>query len=100
MLGSLVYFPPEYLLTAFSTAWPWIFAGLASYFLFAAMLMEMLWRYRVVYFLLFLGVIEVFFLEGFYGSYRDWSLILPIVTLSLACLPLLAAYRFRKGLTL
>lgn len=99
-IAAVVYFPLDFLWTSASTVWPWLFAGLASYFLFASMLLEMLWRYRVVYLLVFLGIIQVYFLSGFYGSYRDWKFILPIITMSMAYLPLLAAYRFRKGLTL
>jgi len=98
--GAFIYFPSEYLLTAASQTWPWVLAGAAAYLLFAAILLEMLWRYRVVYLLFFLAMIQVYFLDGFYGAYRSLNLLLPAVTASLVLLPLLAAYRFRKGLTI
>lgn len=98
LAGAWRYFPPDYLATATSTLGPWLLAGVAGYALIAAALLEGHWRHRVFHLLLGLAVVRVYYLGELYGVYRNLWWILGPGTFLLLTLPLLAAYRFRKGL--
>jgi hypothetical protein len=72
-------------------------AGVASYLMFAAIQLEMLWRYRVVLLMFYLGLIQLYYLDAFYGAYAGLWWLIP-ATFSLGLIPLACAYRFRRGM--
>lgn len=92
------YYPWEFLGTALSILLPWGLAGITAYFIVAGILLEQSWRFRVVYLLLLPGVVRLFFLDGFYGAYSEAMIWLVPVTAAWISLPVIACYRFRKGI--
>jgi hypothetical protein len=98
VITGWVYFPVEFQRNLFLTLVPWVLAGLASYLLTAALLLENTWRYRVFYLLLGGAALRLFFLGDFYDVYQRVLAGFAIWTAALFLLPLLSSYRFRKGL--
>ncbi|MCS7091513.1 MAG: hypothetical protein RMN51_05630 [Verrucomicrobiota bacterium] len=92
------YFPLEFQRNLALTLAPWFLAGYAGYLLTATVLLESAWRYRLFHLLLGGAALRLFFLGEFYDVYQRILPGLTLWTCALFVLPLLSAYRFRKGL--
>lgn len=95
---GLWYFPIEFAGTALSILTPWLLAGVTAYFIASGVLLEQNWRFRITYLILLVGVVRLFFLDGFYHAYTPALLWIVPVTAAWISLPIIACYRFRKGL--
>ena len=98
VLGGGIYFPMEWLKNLFWVMSPWALSGFGAYLTTAALLLEVRWKYRIVYLLVCGGMLRLFLMDGFYDAYAyllPWML---LWTIGLILLPLLASYRFRKGM--
>lgn len=95
---GLWYYPVEFAGTALSILLPWSLAGVSAYFITSGILLEQSWRFRVVYLMLLVAVVRLFYLDGFYFSYMPAMLWILPVTAAWISLPIIACYRFRKGL--
>ncbi|MCD8483280.1 MAG: hypothetical protein LR015_11830 [Verrucomicrobia bacterium] len=73
-------------------------AGVTAYFIASGVLLEQNWRFRITYLILLVGVVRLFFLDGFYHAYTPALLWIVPVTAAWISLPIIACYRFRKGL--
>ena len=94
---SKMFFAGQIVTGAFITIFPWIWSGVAAYFLVGLIVMEPIWKYRIMY-----AIVSVFFL-GLYlksvltASYVPVNPVLFVLSILLSISMLFSAYRFRKG---
>lgn len=96
-LLSFIYFPSDIFLPALSSVLPWFLCGLAIYNFTALIVLEPLWKYRVLYLLVLVLFIPVYLQNGVTGAYSKINFILTILTLATSFSLLYSGYRFRKG---
>jgi len=89
--------PKEIMQASLSSIFPWFMAGFAAYFLGALITLEVIWKYRIAYFLAASAFILFYFESGLSGSYALINGKLVILTLLLSISLTFSAYRFRKG---
>ncbi|MBO9634438.1 MAG: hypothetical protein J7578_15090, partial [Chitinophagaceae bacterium] len=94
---SLVYFPVEIVNKTALSLIPWFLSGLAAYFLSSFVILEPIWKYRILYLITGGAFITLFFKSNVSGSYQPAILPLLICVLMLSISSLFSIYRFRKG---
>lgn len=98
MLGlSVFWFPGEIIGAMVVSVTPWFLAGLAAYSLGALVILEPVWLYRILYFLVAAAFIPLFLKSSVAGGYAPALLPLLLITLLLSIALLFSGYRFRKG---
>jgi hypothetical protein len=96
---SSFYLPIEFLISFSYTICPWFLAAISGYIFTELFLLEGNRFYKVFIALLGLGFIRNLFYVEFYNTYLHLLLPIGIITTALFFTPLLASYRFRKGLS-
>lgn len=94
---SLVYFPVEIVNKTAVSIMPWFLSGLAAYFLASFVILEPIWKYRILYMLTGGAFLTLFYKSNVSGSYQTAILPLIICVLMLSISSLFSIYRFRKG---
>lgn len=94
---SLVYFPVEIVNKMAVSIIPWFLSGLAAYFLASFVILEPIWKYRILYILTGGAFITLFYKSNVSGSYQPAILPLLVCVLMLSISSLFSIYRFRKG---
>lgn len=94
---SLVYFPVEIVNKTAVSIMPWFLSGLAAYFLASFVILEPIWKYRILYMLTGGAFLTLFYKSNVSGSYQPAILPLIICVLMLSISSLFSIYRFRKG---
>jgi len=91
------YFAKEMVQAAIISVTPWFLAGFAAYFMATLIIMEAIWKYRMVYFITACAFISLYFEYSIAGGYGPVNLKLSLLTLLVSVSLLFSAYRFRKG---
>lgn len=94
---SLVYFPAEIVNKTAITITPWFLSGLAAYFLSGFVVLEPIWKYRILYIITGGAFITLFFKSNVAGAYQPAILPLTVCVLMAGISSLFSIYRFRKG---
>lgn len=94
---SYTFFPIEIVIGAITSVYPWFLAGLTGYFLVALVVLEPVWKYRILY-----AVIGGFFATIYLQSavtegYGPVNTVLSVLTVGLSIALIFSGYRFRKG---
>lgn len=79
------------------TMLPWYIAGIATYFLFAAICLEPTWKRRLLYFVLTLLLLRIFFLSPQPQAYTAFLSLLFPYSLLLSFFVSLSVARFKQG---
>ncbi len=97
MLITGKFFPGEVVSSVVLTVLPWVLAGFVGYFATAMILIEPIWKVRIILMLIFYGFIGFFYFDFFYNTYaRSWPYFL-LLTLAHSVFILYSGYRFRRG---
>jgi len=96
---SSFYLPKEFIVSLFYTALPWFFAAINGYIFTELFLLEGNKLYKVFIALLGFSFIRNLLYTEFYNTYLHLLWPIGIITVALFFTPLLASYRFRKGLS-
>ncbi len=94
---SALYLPWEIIGAMVVSVTPWFMAGLAAYYLGALVILEPVWLYRLLYFLVAAAFVPLFLAKSVAGGYAPALLPLLLLTLLLSIALLFSGYRFRKG---
>lgn len=76
---------------------PWFLAGFAAYFLVGLIVLEPVWKYRILYSVAAAAYIPLYLKYGMAGAYAPIILKLALLTVLISVSLLFSAYRFRKG---
>lgn len=95
--GSAIFFPSDIITLTLITAIPWFLGGLATYSMVALVLLEPVWRYKILYALISYGFVSQFYLGAGLGEYAPSILSLTVLMLASSIVVLFSGYRFRKG---
>lgn len=90
-------FPPEILKSALVTIAPWYLSGIAAYFAVAAICIEPSWKKRIVLILIAIGIVKLFYISSFPGSFYFFLPVLPFIALIYILFTGLSVYRFKAG---
>ncbi len=97
MVITAKFFPAEVVSSVTITVLPWILAGFVGYFATAMILIEPLWKVRIILMLIFYGFVGLFYFDFYYNTYaRSWPFFL-VLTLFHSVFILYSGYRFRRG---
>lgn len=91
-----IYFPSEVILYVLKIWLPWSIAGLATYFLTSAIIVEPIWIRRLIMIPFALGFIHVFF--DIFNHTAQLILFLTILSLFSSTLVLFSGYHFKRGI--
>lgn len=94
---SSIYFPSNVILPSLLSITPWFLAGFSTYYLVALIVLEPVWKYRFLYFIVTAAFIPLFLESGLAGAYAPANLMLALFTVLLSISLLFSGYRFRKG---
>lgn len=94
---SGIFFPSEMVADMIVSVLPWFLAGLTAYFFIALVVLEPIWKFRVIYTLVGVFFISLYLKHAAIGAYVTSNLSLTVLTLLLSITLLFSAYRFRKG---
>ena len=94
---GLVYFPSEIVEKTAVTILPWFYSGLATYFLASFVVLEPIWKYRILYILTGGAFITLFYKSNTAGAYQPALLPLLLCVMMASISSLFSIYRFRKG---
>ncbi len=94
---SIVYFPPEIIIATFITITPWFLCGFTAYFLAGLIILEPVWKYRLLYFLAGATFSTVYLEKAVTGANIPTIPILIFFSVALSISILFSGYRFRKG---
>jgi hypothetical protein len=94
---GLVYFPVEIVNKTAVSILPWLFSGLAAYFLAGFVILEPIWKYRILYIITGGAFISLFYKSNVSGAYQPALLPLLAFVMMLSISSLFSIYRFRKG---
>ncbi len=94
---GIVYFPYEILKLASLTVFPWFLSGLAAYFLTSFVILEPIWKYRILYMLAGGAFLTLFYKSNRAGAYQPAIVPLAACVLLTSISSLFSIYRFRKG---
>ncbi len=97
LIGSRLFFPFEIVAGSFVTILPWFMGGFVIYFLGALVILEPLWRFKIMYAAVSIAFIFIYYQSAPMSGYAHiiWKLI--ILTFCLMGTLLFSGYRFRKG---
>lgn len=94
---STIFFPSEIIIAAIITITPWFLSGFAIYYLITVIVLEPVWKYRLLYAIVAGTFIPIFLKTAHAGSYAPTILILLVLVIILSISLLFSGYRFRKG---
>ncbi|WP_319481117.1 hypothetical protein [uncultured Draconibacterium sp.] len=94
---SLVYFPAEIIQSALTSVAPWFLCGFVVYFLTALIVLEPVWKYRFLYFLVTATFVPIYLQAATARAYSPALPLLIVFTFLLSVVLLFSGYRFRKG---
>lgn len=92
-----VYFPTEIVNKTAVSITPWFLSGLAAYFLSSFVILEPIWKYRILYIITGGAFITLFYKSNVAGAYQPALMPLLLCVLMLSISSLFSIYRFRKG---
>ncbi len=94
---TAVYFPSEVLTSVLLTIAPWILAGIISYLVLSAVIIEPRWIRRVILFVIGSGFVNALLIVGSFKLYERALLQLAILGSFFALGIIFSAHRFRRG---
>jgi hypothetical protein len=94
---SKLYFPNQIFYAAIVSISPWYLAGFAAYFLIGLIVLEPVWKFRFLYFLIGASYLPIYMESAVIAGYGPLNGKLLILTALISCSLLFSAYRFRKG---
>lgn len=94
---STLFFPAEIIRASLISITPWFLCGFAIYFLTALIVLEPVWKYRLLYLLVAGTFVPVYLESAATGGYAPALPILVLFTVVLSISLLFSGYRFRKG---
>ena len=94
---STLFFPWEMVYDALVSVLPWFLAGLSAYFLVALVVLEPVWKFKILYFLISALMVNLYINPAATAAYGPINPYLSIITVLLSISLLFSAYRFRKG---
>lgn len=95
--ASSYFFPSDIFVPSLISIVPWFLGGIATYFVTALVLLEPVWKFRGLFFLIGAGYITFFYQSSVIGAYKPILISLFIQTAFLSIVVLFSGYRFRKG---
>lgn len=96
-LLSLAYFPAEIIQSALISVTPWFLCGFVVYFSTALIVLEPVWKYRLLYLLVTVTFVPIYLQTSAAGAYSPALPLLIVFTVLLSVTLLFSGYRFRKG---
>jgi hypothetical protein len=97
LLLSSAFFPQEIVISSLISIVPWLLSGYAVYFLIGLIVLEPIWKYRVLYTISSSFYITLYLKTAITGAYAPINILLSIATIVLSISLLFSGYRFRKG---
>lgn len=94
---SRIYLPSEMVYETVVSVYPWFLAGLTAYFLVALVVLEPVWKYRVLYSVTGGLFLPVYLMSAPTAAYGTVNGLLTVFSVSLSVALLFSACRFRKG---
>ena len=94
---SHLFFPQEIINNAIITILPWFLSGYAAYYLIALIILEPVWKYRILYTIISVFYITFYLEKAIQGAYAPLIIQLTIFTMILSISLLFSGYRIRKG---
>lgn len=94
---SYIWFPAEIVNGAIITTTPYFLSGFAAYFLTALIVLEPVWKYRLLYTIVAAAFVPIYFNKTIIGGYLPALPLLTVFTIILSISLLFSGYRFRKG---
>ncbi len=96
--GMLIYYPIELVNASVSALLPYVMAGLASYFFAMWVVVEPVWRRRVVSLLVWIGTMSIFMIDSAkLTSYSSAILTLTLLLIGSWVCSLYSSARFKDG---
>ncbi len=81
---STIYFPSDIILPALISITPWFLAGFAIYYLVAFIILEQVWKYRLLYIVFAATIIPVFIESSIAGGYAPANPLLAVLVIVLS----------------
>ncbi len=97
LAAGYVFFPSNIVHSALGTILPWYLLGLSAYSLASYIILEPMWKRRILYILFAVGFGKLFLNAWFYNIYDRVLLIMIVVTLLLSVSVIYSGHRFKKG---
>lgn len=94
---STIYFPSNIILPALASITPWFLSGFATYYLTALIVLEPVWKYRILYLVVAVAFIPLYFQSSATGAYAPANFGLALLVIITSVSLLFSGYRFRKG---
>ncbi len=94
---SNYYFGSEITIATLISITPWFLSGLTAYFMVALIVLEPIWKFRILYTAAALMFVPLYLKSGMIGAYATINVQLALLTLLISVSLLFSAYRFRKG---
>lgn len=91
------FFGSEITIAALISIIPWFMSGLAAYFMVALVVLEPIWKYRILYAFAAIIFVPLYLKPGMIGAYATINIQLALLTVLISVSLLFSAYRFRKG---
>lgn len=91
------FFPAEIVTSTIVSITPWFLAGYTAYFLIGMVVMEPIWRFRIVYTIIGALFVTQYLKPAMAGAFAPINPCFMVMTASLSISLLFSAYRFRKG---
>ena len=94
---SSFYFPAQMVCDSLVSVIPWFLAGMVAYFFVALIVLEPVWKYRLLYAMVAGSFVTIYLKSPVIAAY--WPAIpgLLVLTILVSIALLFSAYRFRKG---
>ncbi len=99
ILVSSNYFPKEITYSMLKTIAPWYLAGLVLYFSTSMIILEPIWKRRLLYTPIVLGFVFMLLIEGYYNLYEYSIYKFAIFAVFFFFGVLITGYRFKRGAT-
>lgn len=91
------YFGSEITFSVMTSITPWFLSGLAAYFMVALVVLEPIWKFRILYSFAAIIFVPLYLKSGMIGAYATINIQLALLTVLISVSLLFSAYRFRKG---
>ena len=97
LLSASLIFPYEVVSSLFFTILPWLMGGIITYFITSMVILEPIWKYRILYLPVGFGLVKLFLYSSWYNSYEKCMGYILGSVLLLSIAVLFTSTRFRKG---
>lgn len=94
---SALFFPAEIIQAALISIAPWFLSGFVIYYLVALIVLEPVWKFRVLYLIVAAAFIPIYLEPAVAGAYAPAIPVLVVCVIILSISLLFSGYRFRKG---